>query len=114
MNIFNKELNTGNIEYKLNLCNMSANKFQKYSTQLQFRILEGNGSAVYIIGVNDYGYVIGIPDSEFNYTINLFNMICENIKCKIDLIIKCKLQNIRFLIFKVSSSIDISNLPFLI
>ena len=84
------------------------------SFQLQYRILEGNGSAIYIIGVNDFGYVIGIPDRDFNYTINLFNMICENVKCQIDLILLCKLYNKKFLIFKVSSLLDISNLPFLI
>lgn len=112
--MFNKESNDGNIEYKLNLSNMSEIKFQKYSTQLKYRILEGNGIAIYIIGISDNGSVFGISNYEINNTINLFNYICKNVNCKIDLILKCQYNNIFFLVIKVSCLFNINNLPYLI
>ena len=114
MKFFDKESNDGNIEYKLNLSNMSKIKFQKYSTQLKYRILEGNGIAIYIIGISDNGFIFGISNYEINYTINLFNYICNNVNCKIDLILKCKYNNIFFLVIKVSCLFNINNLPYLI
>tara|TARA_B100001094_G_C17721683_1_gene572293 strand:+ start:261 stop:605 length:345 start_codon:yes stop_codon:yes gene_type:complete len=114
MKIFVKESNDGNIEYKLNLSNMSKIKFQKYSTQLKYRILEGTGTAIYIIGISDNGSIFGINNCDINNTINLFNYICKNVNCSIDLILKCKYINKFFLIIKVSCLFNINNLPYLI
>lgn len=58
----NKENDHGNIEYKLKLCNFRhANRMTKLSTQMKFRLYEGEGKAIYNIGYSDDGEPIGIP-----------------------------------------------------
>jgi GTPase len=114
MKIFYSEPDKGNLEYKLHLSDFNYEKFQRYSTQLKYRILEGAGYAIYIIGITDKGSVVGIPLSEINYTIDKFNYICSNVNCKIDLIMKCVYKDCNFLIIKVSALFDIDELPFLI
>ena len=52
----------GNIEYKQELSNMDLNKIQKYATQMKYRLQEGDGSAIYYIGVQDDGTIIGVPN----------------------------------------------------
>tara|TARA_Y100000385_G_C12785499_1_gene505329 strand:- start:298 stop:642 length:345 start_codon:yes stop_codon:yes gene_type:complete len=114
MNIFYREPDKGNLEYKVHLRNFSYLKFQKYSTQLKYRILEGEGEAIYIIGITDKGYVNGITNEEIYNTINKFSYICENVNCKIKLIMKCNYLNKLFLIIKVIANFSLENLPFLI
>ena len=110
MAIFYKELDTGNLEYKLNMDNMTYEKFQRYSTQLKYRVLEGNGNAIYIIGITDNGNVVGL--NNYKKTINIFNNICLNVKCNIKLILKCYYTNKIFLIIKVESKFDLDSVPF--
>ena len=50
----------GNIEYKQNICELTIEKLEKYSTQLKFRLNEGNGIAYYIIGIRDNGIIDGL------------------------------------------------------
>ena len=114
MDIFYSEPEKGNLEYKLHLRYFDYNKFQRYSTQLKYRILEGEGEAIYIIGINDNGHVMGLNQYEITETISKFNYVCENVLCKITLVIKSTFKNRVFLIFKVIAKFDIENLPFII
>lgn len=45
----------GNIEYKLKLLNPSKQRLDHLVTQLKWRLNEGNGEAIYEIGVTDSG-----------------------------------------------------------
>lgn len=45
----------GNIEYKLKLTNPSKQRLDHLITQLKWRLNEGNGEAIYEIGVTDSG-----------------------------------------------------------
>lgn len=47
----------GNIEYKLKLINPSKQRLDHLVTQLKWRLNEGNGEAIYEIGVTDSGRV---------------------------------------------------------
>ena len=114
MNIFYSEPEKGNLEYKLHLGDFDYEKFQRYSTQLKYRILEGEGYAIYIIGISDRGNVVGLPENQIQYTIDKFTHICKNVCCKVNLILKCVFKNRHFLIIKASSLFDIDDLPFLI
>ena len=55
-----RENDLGPIEYKRELKNMIESKIKKYATQMKFRLIEGGGTAYYLIGVKDDGEVIGI------------------------------------------------------
>lgn len=50
----------GQIEYKLKLNDPSPLRLAKLSTQLQWRVIQGGGSALYEIGVTDSGSLIGL------------------------------------------------------
>ena len=114
MRIFCNEPHTGNIEYKLHLEDFTQNKYERYSTQLKYRILEGEGEAIYLIGVSDKGTVTGIPYTRLDQTVDKFNSICVNVNCKIDLILRCTYNNQHFLIIKVHACFDIGKLNYLI
>jgi hypothetical protein len=80
----------GNREYKLHLVmdksKNSEKKIMKRSTQLKFRLNEGNGKALYLIGINDNGDIIGLD--------NIY--LIESIKnlCKMTNYVNCKIKSI--------------------
>jgi hypothetical protein len=52
--LFDKENDEGNIEYKLII---NKKKTTKLITQFFFRLREGNGKCIYIIGIDDNGFL---------------------------------------------------------
>jgi len=69
------EDDSGNIEYKYKLCDLTMYKIEKRTTQMRFRLYEGRGVAYYEIGVHDNGELIGIDMSECCHSIlALFHM----------------------------------------
>ena len=90
-----KEIEQGNREYKLNLdyssfkynSNQLKNTFNKKSTQMNYRLNEGSGKAVYFIGIEDNGIVNGIK-----YDILINSLIAF---CHITKITNCKFNKIR-------------------
>lgn len=54
----------GNIEYKLKLINPSAQRFEHLVTQMKWRLREGQGEAIYEIGVSDSGHLQGLADHD--------------------------------------------------
>ncbi|KAK0083406.1 hypothetical protein PV325_008831 [Microctonus aethiopoides] len=54
----------GNIEYKLKLVNPSNQRFEHLVTQMKWRLQEGHGEAIYQIGVEDNGRLVGLSRDE--------------------------------------------------
>lgn len=54
----------GNIEYKLKLVNPTESRFEHLVTQMKWRLQEGQGEAIYEIGVADNGFLKGLSDQE--------------------------------------------------
>jgi len=54
------EWNYGNTEYKLKFDNPTLNRIDHLTTQMIWRLNEGFGHAIYRIGVEDNGVVLGI------------------------------------------------------
>ncbi|VDP14863.1 unnamed protein product [Soboliphyme baturini] len=54
----------GNVEYKLKLINPSPSRFQHLVTQLKWRLREGQGEAIYEIGVEDNGTCTGLTATD--------------------------------------------------
>ncbi|KAG5899896.1 hypothetical protein JTB14_002448 [Gonioctena quinquepunctata] len=50
----------GNVEYKLKIVNPTKQRFEHLVTQLKWRLREGNGEAIYEIGVEDNGVLAGL------------------------------------------------------
>tara|TARA_B100000963_G_scaffold113773_1_gene99026 strand:+ start:3665 stop:4036 length:372 start_codon:yes stop_codon:yes gene_type:complete len=88
-----KEQYYGNVEYKLKFEYMNDLKIKKYATQMKFRIIEGNGEAVYLIGVQDNGQIIGLPKSEVEYSIDILKKMAQEIDSCIKQVIKINVEN---------------------
>lgn len=72
------EVEQGNVEYKLILMNPTPERLQRLVTQLNWRLMEGNGEAYYQLGVADSGELIGLSKREMEATLEtLENMAGE-------------------------------------
>jgi elongation factor 1-alpha len=83
-----KEIEEGNREYKKSL-NFEFSKFSKLNnildkkaTQMLFRLNEGRGKALYILGIEDNGECKGITFLELIKSIYFFNKIIEKVNGK--------------------------------
>lgn len=78
----------GNKEYKLSLCFKKKKKnintiLQKKASQMLFRLIEGNGKAVYLIGIKDNGTAIGISIDDLQISLQSLKKMALNIDAKI-------------------------------
>lgn len=78
------ENDEGNIEYKRYLINLNDSKLNSLATQMKFRIEEGNGLAIYYLGVNDNGTPYNLLKEQRKETLENFKKIVKIIDCKID------------------------------
>ena len=60
----------GNVEYKFKLVGVTPERKVHLATQMQFRMCEGHGEAIYEIGVHDNGTPMGITQAELDETVN--------------------------------------------
>lgn len=87
------EKDYGNKEYKRHLkinnrnIKNKNNYFDKKATQMLYRLHEGDGKAVYLIGVDDNGDSCGVSLEDLTETLSYIN--------KISSIINAKIKNIR-------------------
>jgi hypothetical protein len=56
---------TSSTRYKLKLIDKSGQRFQQLVTQMRWRLDEGDGRAVYHVGVTDSGKMLGVSREEF-------------------------------------------------
>lgn len=63
----------GNIEYKSSLVSKSQDRIQGIASQMRFRVDQGDGEAIYVIGVYDDGSPVGVTDNNFTES---FNNLC--------------------------------------
>ena len=74
-----KENEEGNIEYKLKVIHTDSKRLQELTTQMAYRLNEGSGECIYILGVNDTGDMIGIDDEDYKLSIeNITNFAKAN------------------------------------
>ncbi|OAF67725.1 hypothetical protein A3Q56_04541, partial [Intoshia linei] len=57
---FDPEPSLGNVEYKRKLTNIGDERLKHLITQMNWRIGEGNGKAIYMIGIDDDGSIVGL------------------------------------------------------
>jgi len=60
----------GNIEYKLKLVNPSATRLEHLVTQMKWRLREGNGEAIYEMGVEDNGFMTGLSEEDMDSSLD--------------------------------------------
>jgi hypothetical protein len=79
-----REVYYGNREYKRHLLLPNTHSMHKKSTQLLFRLNEGNGRALYLIGVEDSGRVSGLAKEDMLTSLDNFIQMSQIIKCRVE------------------------------
>ncbi|KAM4595928.1 GTP-binding protein 2-like isoform 2-T2 [Polymixia lowei] len=80
------EAEEGNIEYKLKLVNPTQYRFEHLATQLKWRLQEGRGEAVYQIGVEDNGLLVGLTDADMTASLKTLRRMAEKVGADITLL----------------------------
>ena len=101
MTIFRNEDYYGKVEYKRYFNIDNEERFQNYVTQLNFRINEGNGECIYLVGVNDDGSIYGLDNIQYENNIRFIKKICSTLKFNIIIILNCRYINKKFFIVKI-------------
>ncbi|XP_028448421.1 GTP-binding protein 2b [Perca flavescens] len=83
---FPPEAEEGNIEYKLKLVNPTQYRFEHLATQLKWRLQEGRGEAVYQIGVEDNGLLVGLTDADMKASLRTLKRMAEKVGADITLL----------------------------
>lgn len=91
------ECDTGNIEYKLKIVSPTKNRFQHLVTQMKWRLQEGNGEAVYEIGVEDSGALTGIDKSDMEKSTENIKRMAQLLEASATKIFDKELENGRML-----------------
>ncbi|XP_031550108.1 GTP-binding protein 2-like [Actinia tenebrosa] len=73
------EVEEGNVEYKLKLVNPSDSRLIHLTTQMKWRLQEGQGEAIYEIGVEDNGLVIGLPEKELQSSLKTLELMASKL-----------------------------------
>ncbi|XP_074502149.1 GTP-binding protein 2 [Sebastes fasciatus] len=73
------EAEEGNIEYKLKLVNPTQYRFEHLATQMKWRLQEGRGEAVYQIGVEDNGMLVGLPEEDMRTSLKTLHKLAEKV-----------------------------------
>ncbi|TKR70107.1 hypothetical protein L596_022171 [Steinernema carpocapsae] len=71
------ENDLGNVEYKARLVNISANRLQHLITQLNWRLREGQGEAIYVIGVEDDGAMKGLGEEDLEASLKTLKKMTD-------------------------------------
>ncbi|XP_064623474.1 GTP-binding protein 2-like [Lineus longissimus] len=80
------EVEEGNVEYKLKLVNPSQTRFEHLVTQMKWRLQEGQGEAIYEIGVEDSGVLAGLTDQELDASLNTLDRMAKNLGASITIL----------------------------
>lgn len=80
----------GNTEYKLKLINPTQTRFDRLVTQMNFRLIEGGGEALYEIGVSDDGTPTGISPEEMEASLETLQRMAGELSADITVIRRVK------------------------
>ncbi|MFZ8855389.1 MAG: hypothetical protein ACO2OQ_04420 [Thermofilaceae archaeon] len=59
-----RESEEGNIEYKSTLRGADRERVERLATQMKYRLFEGGGEAIYVLGVDDEGNIVGLSEED--------------------------------------------------
>ena len=65
-----KEKEDGNIEYKLKILCKDKKRKEELISQMAYRLNEGGGECIYILGISDHGEPLGISKEDYNLSID--------------------------------------------
>ncbi|GBG29281.1 GTP-binding protein 1 [Hondaea fermentalgiana] len=77
------EIESGNWEYKLQLATCSELRLGRLTSQLKWRLAEGGGEAVYVLGVEDDGTPIGIDRKQMSESLKKLRRMATMLACEV-------------------------------
>ncbi|XP_076442084.1 GTP-binding protein 2-like [Babylonia areolata] len=69
----------GNVEYKLKLVNPSPSRLEHLVTQMKWRLEEGEGEAIYEIGVEDNGLLTGLNEADLKASLSTLETMSQRL-----------------------------------
>lgn len=84
--VLGKESEEGNVEYKWKLVNISPERFEHLVSQLKYRLTEGQGEAIYEIGIDDDGFPKGLLDDEFDESIATLTRMAAELQADVTIV----------------------------
>lgn len=87
------EPQVGNIEYKLKLINPSNQRFEHLVTQMKWRLREGQGEAIYEIGVSDSGKFHGLNSEDMTDSLNTLTKMANKLGATISVLRRKSLKS---------------------
>lgn len=75
--VLEKEDDEGCIEYKWKLVNISEDRFKHLVSQMKYRLSEGQGEAIYEIGVNNDGIPLGLDEKEYKESLQTLERMAK-------------------------------------
>ncbi len=76
----------GNIEYKLKLVNPSNHRLEHLVTQMKWRLREGQGEAIYEIGVEDNGLMTGLSEEDMISSLDTLREMARRLGATIEVL----------------------------
>jgi len=73
------EVEEGNREYKLKLVNPTPSRVEHLITQMKWRLKEGDGEAIYAIGVEDNGVISGLLRDELDSSLETLSSMADRL-----------------------------------
>uniref|UniRef100_A0A3B3HX02 Tr-type G domain-containing protein n=1 Tax=Oryzias latipes TaxID=8090 RepID=A0A3B3HX02_ORYLA len=74
------------VRNKLKLINPTQYRFEHLATQMKWRLQEGRGEAVYQIGVEDNGMLVGLSEEDMRASLKTLHMLAEKIGADITIL----------------------------
>ena len=105
--LFENEDDYGPIEYKRHILLSTSYKIHHHISQIKYRMGEGNGTAYYLLGINDDGSIADITLDVLNLSLLNLKKLCYALNYEIKNILSTTFLNKRFYIVKIFSNLDI-------
>ncbi|GMS81829.1 hypothetical protein PENTCL1PPCAC_4004 [Pristionchus entomophagus] len=86
------EMELGNIEYKAKLVSPSVSRLEHLITQMKWRLSEGMGEAIYELGVEDDGRMVGMCDEEYDESMRTLRTMADALSADI---VECTEREVR-------------------
>ncbi|MEM1537884.1 MAG: GTP-binding protein [Candidatus Nezhaarchaeales archaeon] len=74
-----KEVEEGNVEYKLKVMPKDEERLEKLASQMKYRLNEGGGEAIYELGVSDKGELVGLTIEEYEESLRHLEEVAKRV-----------------------------------
>jgi elongation factor 1-alpha len=73
------EEDSGPVEYKSILVDLGDDRVEKLASQMKYRLFEGGGEAIYVLGINDDGTVRGLTPEEERASLEILEKVANKV-----------------------------------